>query len=118
MSREINTPYGKIVIDRQVIATLAGLAANECFGIVGMASNKFSDGIAELLKKEALHKGVEVKEKDNGLQITVNIVVGYGTKLSEVANNVISNVKYTVEKHTDLIVDHVQVNIQGVRMVD
>ena len=118
MGREIITPLGKIVIDRQVIAALAGLAANECFGIVGMASNKFSDGIAELLKKEALHKGVDVKEKDGRLYIQVNIVVGYGTKISEVANNVMSNVKYTVEKHTDLMVDHVQVNIQGVRMVD
>ena len=118
MEREIVNEYGKIIIDKEVIATLAGIAATECFGIVGMASKKISHGIAELLGKDALSKGVEIVEKDGRMVIQVHIIVGYGTKMSEIAQNVISNVKYVVESFTGLQVDQVQVNIQGVRMVD
>ncbi|MEG1998181.1 MAG: Asp23/Gls24 family envelope stress response protein, partial [Clostridiales bacterium] len=49
MGRDIKTERGIIYISKEVIATLAGLAATECFGIVGMVSSRiFSDGISEL----------------------------------------------------------------------
>lgn len=118
MEREVLNEYGRIVFDKEVLATLAGIAATECFGIVGMASKKLSHGIAELLGKDALSKGVEILDKDDKIVIQVNIIVGYGTKMSEIAHNVISNVKYVVENFTGLQVDQVHVNIQGVRMVD
>ncbi|MGI6065602.1 MAG: Asp23/Gls24 family envelope stress response protein [Bacillota bacterium] len=118
MNRIIANDKGKIIISQEVIVTLAGIATTECYGIVGMASQKFKDGIVELLGKEALSKGVQVDLKNDRLQINVSIIVGYGTKISEIAHNVINKVKYTVEKYTGLSVDHVQVNVQGVRVVD
>ena len=118
MNRIIANDKGKIIISQEVIVTLAGIATTECYGIVGMASQKFKDGIVELLGKEALSKGVQVDLKNDRLQINVSIIVGYGTKISEIAHNVINKVKYTVEKYTRLSVDHVQVNVQGVRVVD
>ncbi|MEG1500977.1 MAG: Asp23/Gls24 family envelope stress response protein, partial [Clostridiales bacterium] len=117
--KELANDYGKILISKEVIANLAGIAATECFGIVGMVSSRFfSDGIADLLGKESLSKGVEVYITPDNLLIKVNIVVGYGINLSVIANNVIENVRYTVERHTGLKVDHVDVNIQGVKVVD
>lgn len=38
MSIEIKTKYGQIDISTDVIATIAGGAAVDCYGIVGMAS--------------------------------------------------------------------------------
>lgn len=38
MSVKINGDNGNINIDEQVVATLSGLAAIECYGIVGMAA--------------------------------------------------------------------------------
>jgi uncharacterized alkaline shock family protein YloU len=111
--------YGKIIISKEVIAKLAGIAATECFGIVGMVSSHiFSDGIAEILGKEALSKGVDVIIKENSVRIKVNIVVGYGISISVIARNVMDHVKYTVEKYVGTAVDYVDVNIQGVRVVD
>ncbi|MCR4963118.1 MAG: Asp23/Gls24 family envelope stress response protein [Firmicutes bacterium] len=119
MGRDIKTDLGMIDISKEVIATLAGLAATECFGIVGMVSSRiFSDGISELLGRESLSKGVEVADKNDELSIKVNIVVGYGTKISVIANNVMENVKYIVEKYTGIPVNRVEVNIQGVRVLD
>ncbi len=119
MGTDIRTPYGLIHISKDVIGSLAGIATTECFGIVGMVSSRiFSDGISELLGKEALSKGVEVAIKDDKLHIRVNVVVSYGTRVSVIATNVIENVKYIVEKHTGLIVDKVDVYVQGVRILD
>jgi len=119
MGRVITTDLGVVSISKEVIATLAGMAATECYGIVGMVSSRiFSDGISELLGREALSKGVEVAEKDDELYIKVNIVVGYGTKISVIAANVMEKVQYTVERYTGIVVNRVEVNIQGVRVVD
>lgn len=118
MGKQIRNEYGLIIISKDVIANLAGIATTKCFGIVGMVSSRFSDGISELLGREALSKGVDVAIKDDMLNIRVNVVVGYGTRISVIATNVIENVKYIVEKHTGLTVDNVEVFVQGVRILD
>jgi len=119
MGKEIRTPYGVIDIEKNVIAILAGIATTECFGVVGVVSSRvLSDGIQELLRGPSLAKGVDVMIKEDSLQIRVNIVVGYGTRISAIATNVIDNVKHIVEKHTGLTVNKVEVNVQGIRVLD
>jgi len=115
----IETNLGNIEITNDVIATIAGVAAVECYGLVGMASRKqLKDGIVELLGRENLSRGVEVKEVDGELQIDLYIIVGYGTRIDEVANNVISTVKYSVEKYTGIMVGMININVQGVRVIN
>jgi uncharacterized alkaline shock family protein YloU len=119
MGKLIEGPWGMIDISREVIAKLAGIATTECIGIVGMVSaRKFSDGITELLGREALSKGVEVTVTDEKLLIRVNVVVSYGVKIPVIADNVIERVQYTVESHIGIAVDLVEVNVRGVRVVD
>ena len=48
MSVKINSDNGIINIDEQVVATLAGLAAIECYGIVGMAAKSATEGFFEI----------------------------------------------------------------------
>ena len=38
MKGQIDTQYGKVLVEDDVIATYAGSVAVECFGIVGMAA--------------------------------------------------------------------------------
>ncbi|MDO4731893.1 MAG: Asp23/Gls24 family envelope stress response protein [Bacillota bacterium] len=119
MGKDIITEYGLISVSKDVIATLAGIATTECVGVVGVVSQRvFADGLSELLGREALSKGVDVMLREEHLVIRVNIVVGYGNRIHMIAENVITNVKYIVEKHTGLTVDHVEVHVQGVRVVD
>ncbi len=116
MSKESQNQLGRISLSEEVIATIAGVAATECYGIVGMASRKLKDGIAELLGRENLSRGVEVVLEDGRADITLHVVVGYGTKISEVANNVIEKVRYTVEQSTNVPVANVRINVQGVKV--
>ena len=116
MSIKVNNKHGNINIDDQVIASLSGISAMECYGIVGMASKSATDGFFELLKKENITKGVKVTTKDNKLIIDLYVVLQYGIKISTVAENIISKVKYTIEKYSELEVNSVNVHVQGVRV--
>jgi uncharacterized alkaline shock family protein YloU len=44
------------------------------------------------------------------------VVVEYGTRINEVAHNVIENVRYAVEDKLGLNVSRVNVNVMGVRI--
>lgn len=119
MTLEITNEYGSIDISNDVIATLAGGAAVECYGIVGMASkHQVRDGIAEILGKDNYAKGVIVSQNEGVLDVDMYIIVSYGTKISEIANNVQSAVKYTLEQSLKLKVNAVNIYIQGVRVIN
>ncbi len=117
MALEINNELGHVSISDDVIASVAGSTAVSCYGIIGMASkNQVKDGITEILGKENYSKGIIVKKDDGKLVIDLYIIVMYGTKISEIANNVQSSVKYQIEKTLGVKVDEVNIFIQGIKV--
>ena len=119
MSIELTTTYGQIDISNEVIAIIAGGAAVDCYGIVGMASkNQIKDGLTDILRKENFTRGVIVRQEEDLVHIDMYIIVSYGTKISEIAHNVQSKVKYTLDKTVGLAVDTVNIFVQGVRVTN
>ena len=119
MSIELKNAYGQIDISNDVIATIAGGAAVDCYGIVGMSSkNQVKDGLSEILRKENFTRGVIVRQEEHQVHIDMYIIVSYGTKISEIAHNVQSKVKYTLDKTVGLAVDTVNIYVQGVRVTN
>lgn len=116
MGKEIRNQYGKIIIEKEVFANLAGSQAMECYGLAGMASRKLKDGLVELLGMESLSKGVEVTIKGEQLFVDLFVIVNYGVKISEVARNMMEKVRYIIETITGAEVSRVNVNIQSVRL--
>ncbi|WP_240417484.1 Asp23/Gls24 family envelope stress response protein [Paenibacillus periandrae] len=119
MTIELNAEYGKIYVADEVIAMLAGSAALECYGLVGMATrNQLKDGIAELLRRDNSSRGVVVhRHGQEAPVIDLYIIVGYGTKISVVAQNVQRKVKYILNDVVGLQVDVVNIYVQGVRVI-
>lgn len=107
---------GKIDYSDEFLSNLAGLASMDCYGIVGMASQKAMDGIVELLKGENLNKGVKITTENDSVRIQLYVIVEYGVSISAVALNVIDTVKYKVESITGLSVDKVDVTVNGIRV--
>jgi uncharacterized alkaline shock family protein YloU len=107
---------GKITISDDVLADLAGLTCTRCYGIVGMASQSFQEGVAELLGRDSLRKGVRLKRVDGLVNFDLYVIVEAGVNIAEVAHNLIEQVKYMVESSTGLEVGEVQVHVQGVRV--
>lgn len=112
------TDLGDIHLSLDVVASITGGAATECYGVVGMASQKFvKDGIAELLGKENYAKGVVVNQKDNALELDLYIIVSHGVKISEVVHEVQERVKYTLEKSLELDFEKINVYVQDVKVM-
>ena len=117
MAIELSTDLGPIDVTVDVIATIAGGAAVDCYGIIGMASQRqIKDGITELLRRENFSRGVIVRQEDEKIIIDMYIIVSYGTKISEIAHNVQTKVKYTLDQMLGIEVDAVNIFVQGVRM--
>lgn len=120
MTIEMKTKFGNIDVSKEVVAVIAGGAAVDCYGIVGMASQKqLKDGITDLLGRENLGRGVVIREQENEVvHIDMYIIVSYGTKISEIAHNVQLKVKYQLEQMLGLKVNSVNIFIQGVRVTN
>ncbi|CCQ96606.1 conserved hypothetical protein [[Clostridium] ultunense Esp] len=111
------TEKGKLYINENVIARIAGGSAMEVFGVVGMASQQFlKDGFAELLGRENLTKGIDVHIVDQEVNLNLYIIVGYGTKISEVAHNVQERIRYALQEIAGISVNKVNIIVQGVRV--
>lgn len=115
MERKLNNEIGTISINEEVIAMIAGAAANEAYGIVGMTSRSGKSGF-NILRRENLSKGVEVRLEEDAVFIDIFVIIQFGTKISVVAKNTIDSVKYTVESQTGLKVEKVNLNIEGIKV--
>lgn len=118
MNATMNTELGNVVIDNEVIAKYAGSAAVECFGVVGMAAINMKDGIAKLLRRESLNRGVNITVNDNKITVDFHIIVSYGVSISAVADNLVSNVRYKIEEFSGLPVEKINIYVEGVRVID
>ena len=119
MKGTIASKMGEIQITPDVIATYAGTTAIECFGIVGMAKVSVRDGgIARLLKRESLTKGINVTIENNEIKLDFHVIVAYGVSIQAVADNLIENVRYKVEEYTGMGVKDVRIFVEGVRVID
>ena len=108
-----NTNEG-IQIASDVISTIAGKAVSEVQGVAGM-SGGFAGGISEVFGgRKSLTKGIKVDVGEKETKIDVNIIVEYGTRIPDVAYEIQNRIKKAVESMTGLIVEAVNVHVQGV----
>ena len=110
---------GRVIIDKDVIATYAGAVACECFGIVGMAAGNMKDGIVKLLKKDYLSHGIDVTIDDNNeISFDFHLIISYGTSVLTIADNLNETVKYKVEEFTGMKVKSIRIFVEGIRVID
>ncbi len=84
-----------------------------------MASkNQIRDNLNEILKRDNYSKGVVIRQEDEGIAVDVYIIVGYGTKISEVCRNVQDKVKYNLDSMLGITAESVNVIVQGVRVIN
>ncbi len=106
---------GSINISNDVVSIVASLAASSVKGVSGMVSS-ISGGIAELLGKKNMSKGVKVSVSDKDVTLDLSIIVEYGAKIPDVAWEIQEKVKSEVEAMTGLTVVAVNVSVEGVNV--
>jgi Uncharacterized protein conserved in bacteria len=107
------TELGDIRIANEVVGIIAGLAATDVDGVAGM-SGGIAGGIAELLGRKNLSKGVKVEVGEEQAAVDLFVVVEYGVRIPEIAYHIQENVKRAIETMTGLEVVEVNVHVQGV----
>lgn len=112
----VSDQAGRIEVSPRAIAHLASRAAQRSYGVVGLASRHARPGLAELLRREEISKGVDVSFDDGQVVVDLYVVLEYGVRISEVARNIMSNVKFALESSLGVPVVHVNVNVQGIRV--
>lgn len=107
---------GKIEVSPKAISHLASRAAQRSYGVVGLASKNARPGLAELLRRDELFKGVEVSFNEGRVVVNLFVIIEYGTRISEVARNIMSSVKFALESSLGVEVIQVNVTVQGIRV--
>lgn len=113
VERTEHNDVGSIRIADEVVGIIAGLAATEVPGVAGMSAGLVG-GIAEMLGKKNLAKGVKVEVGEREAAVDLYIIVEYGIRIPDVALRVQENVKRAIESMTGLDVVEVNIHIQGV----
>ena len=116
MDCKFTTELGLVTVNDEVLVRVAGYAALDCYGIVGMASKRSTDGIVQLMGLENLGRGVKIRTSGDKVDIDLFIIVEYGISISAVAAAIIETVKYKVEHFTGIPVGRVNVCVEDIRV--
>ena len=109
---KLDEGIGSVRIADEVVSIIAGMAATEVEGIAGM-SGGLVGGIAEILGKKNLAKGVKVEVGETEAAVDLYIIVKFGVRIPDVALTVQEKVKNAIESMTGLSVVEVNVHVQG-----
>ena len=116
MDCKFKTELGTVTVNEEILLKVAGYCALECYGIVGMASKRTTDGIVQLMGRENLGRGVRIRAADDSVDVDLFIIVEYGISISAVADTIIDTVKYKIEHLTGIKVGKVNVSIEDIRV--
>ena len=118
MSDSIELPgaAGHIKVSTAAIAAVVSGAVLQCYGVVGIAGKRIRGGRAEVLDEGAYERGIAVSMDGPAVDVDVFVVVEYGTRISEVAHNIINTVGAAVRRTLGPVPVRVNVNVQGLRI--
>jgi len=104
---------GKVKIDNDVLASIAGIAATQVKGVHKVATSLVG-GIAKFIKKKP-DVGIKVILGEGEVSFELGIIVEYGYNIPEITYEVQKKIKEEVEKISGLVVSNVDVIVKEVR---
>jgi uncharacterized alkaline shock family protein YloU len=107
---------GSLTVSDDVFADLAGYAAKECYGVVGMATMGSRDMLS-VLPGQRLRKGVGVRRGEGGeLVVDLNVILEYGVNVSAVSRNLVDSVRFVFKNIAQISDVTVNVHVRGMKV--
>jgi len=106
---------GEMNIADEVYAITAGNATLDVDGVSAM-SGGLAGGIAKILGRKNINKGVKIEKTEESLTVDLNLIVKDKFKVPEVTRQVQLKVKEALETVTGADVQAVNVNVLGIEM--
>ena len=98
-------PPGTVTIANDVLQDIAGYVALECYGV------------AQLLSRDKLRKGVVITNSDErSVNVDLYVIIEHGTNLTQVSRNLSDRVRYALTHDADVKVSDVNVHVQGIKV--
>jgi uncharacterized alkaline shock family protein YloU len=111
---ESRNDLGIIKIHKNVIASIAALAAQEIEGVKRVGGN-FTSGILNLIGNKNLYSvKVEFSNSNDEVKVDLPLVIKYDYNVADVAAKVQENVRTALEKMTNLYIKDINIRIQSV----
>lgn len=88
--------YGKISISNKAIKHVVTATSSECYGV-------------------AWAKAGKLNSENNRISLSVDIYLKFGVSIDPVIESIRRAVKYNVESFTGMIVEHVNINVLGIK---
>ena len=111
---EEGSQLGAVQIHNNVISTIARLAALKVPGVVEM-SGTFVDGLAGMIGKKSVDRGIHVEVEENAVVLELHVVLEFGVRIPQVAWQIQNEVRQAVEHMTGKSVKSVNVIVQTLR---
>ena len=106
---------GALRVSNNVIADLAGYAALECYGVVGMAYTDAQGSVVRLLTLGSLRKGIDVTSEDGHVKVDLHVVLEQGVNMASVSANLESTVRFTLKEVAEIDSVDVTVHVEDLR---
>ncbi len=107
---------GTLTVSDDVFADLAGYAAKECYGVVGMAPVDGRDGLSHALGGR-LRRGVHVARDEEGrLTVDLYVILEYGVNLAAVSRNLVDAVQFVLKGIAQIEDAQVHVHVKGMKV--
>ena len=103
---------GKVTIDKEVLAAMAGFAAKKVAGVNRLATG-FVAGITQFIRRSQ-DAGIKVLVGEGEVGFELRIIVEYGVNIPEITHKIQKNIKEEVENVSGLKVTRVDVVVNGV----
>jgi uncharacterized alkaline shock family protein YloU len=110
---ESRSDLGMIRIHKNVIASVAAIAAGEIEGVkrVGM---DLKSGLLEIVGRKSF-SAIKVNfDKNDDVKVEVPLIIKYGYNIPDIANRVQENVRNALDKMTNLSIKDININVQGI----
>lgn len=105
---------GNVMISEDVVCTIVAHALTEVEGVAGFSTKPGAD-VADLTGKKYWSKGMKVQiAEDNTLAVHVNIMIGYGHSVVDVASAVQNQITNSLGNRIGVKVNAVNVNVCGI----
>jgi len=108
--------YGQISVSDEAVMMVANHAASECYGVVELVSQRFTDSLAQFFHATRNTKGIRITSDEHNIFLDVFVILKSGISQEAVVESLKSTVTYSVELFTGMRVKEVVIYVMGVRV--
>ncbi len=114
--QQTNQRNGELVISEEVVAKVAGVAAQDVAGVAGLVN--IPSDIKSVIKRDRSVRAIRVSSMESAMTIDIAIAVKAGFKLDELCLNVQKAVKSAVQNMVGRPVAKVNVIVDDIVLPD